>query len=126
MQVDVAERRQFDHPLRNNAAIADNDDHLRVERFQLAAKIGVVLDCVWLRDGKAQQGRGLFDRANGHFHATAFGFVGAGDDELYIEADFRQLLQCRNCKGGRAAEHEMEGRVHEIRSDSAESTTRQL
>ena len=54
MQVDVAQRRQIDHPLRNDASVADDDDRLRRDAFQLRAKFLVVLDLLRLGDRKIE------------------------------------------------------------------------
>ena len=39
MQIDVAKRRQIDHPLRNDAPIPDDNDCVRLERGELAREI---------------------------------------------------------------------------------------
>ena len=48
MKIDVAELGQIDHPLRNDAAIADHDDRFRRNALQLRAKFIVVLDLLRL------------------------------------------------------------------------------
>ena len=54
VQVDVAERREIEHPLRNDAAVADDDDGVGLECGELGAKFVVGLDAVRLSDGKIQ------------------------------------------------------------------------
>ena len=39
VQVDVAERRKIEHPLRNDAAVTDDDDGVGLERGELSAEI---------------------------------------------------------------------------------------
>ncbi len=54
VQVDVAERRKIEHPLRNDAAVADDDDGVGFEGGELGAEFVVGLDAVGLGDGKIQ------------------------------------------------------------------------
>ena len=46
VQIEVAEPRQIDHPLRNDAAIADDDDRVWANDLQKGAEFLVVLDLV--------------------------------------------------------------------------------
>jgi hypothetical protein len=62
VQIDVAERRQVKHPLRNDAAVADHDDRIGLEGAELRAKFVVGFDSVGLRDGHSQLQGGLLDR----------------------------------------------------------------
>ena len=50
VQVDIAERGQIEHPLRNDAAVTDDDDGVRLELGELSAEAGVVLDAFGLGD----------------------------------------------------------------------------
>src|SRR6266567_266760 len=59
VQVDVAERRQIEHPLRNDAAVADNDDGVGLEGGELSAEVVIVFDALGLRDRKVQLQRRL-------------------------------------------------------------------
>ena len=52
VQVDVAEWREIEHPLRNDAAVADDDDGVGLEGGELGAEFVVGLDAVGLGDGK--------------------------------------------------------------------------
>ena len=54
VQVDVAERREIEHPLRNDAAVADDDDGVGLEGGELGAEFVVGLDAVGLGDGEIQ------------------------------------------------------------------------
>src|SRR5438094_410644 len=58
MQIDVAELRQIEHPLRNNAAIADHDDRIGISLLQVCAQLFVVLDLFRLVDRQT----GFFSR----------------------------------------------------------------
>ena len=54
-------RGQIDHPLRNDAAIADDDDRVRAAVLQVAREIhDVVLDCRGLRNRDAERDCRLF------------------------------------------------------------------
>ena len=59
MQVDVAERREVEHPLRDDAAVADYDDGVGLEGGELRAEFFVGLDAVGLGDREIQFQRGL-------------------------------------------------------------------
>ena len=69
MHVDPAEPRKINHPLRNDAAIADDDDRVRANRRKLVAEFGVVLDGGGLQ--QRQRPRRMAASCtgrNGHFH----------------------------------------------------------
>src|ERR1700680_4137344 len=51
VQVDVPERRKIEHPLRNDAAIADDDDGVGLERSELSAEFVVGFDAIGLGNG---------------------------------------------------------------------------
>ena len=82
MQVDVAEGREVEHPLRDDAAIADDDDGVGFDGGELGTELIVRLDLVGLRDGKIQFLRGLFYRRSDELEAASFWAVGLGDDEV--------------------------------------------
>ncbi len=65
VQVDVAERRQVDHPLRNDAAVADDNDRLRPDALELRTKFFVVLDLLRLDDGQVELQRFALYRRRG-------------------------------------------------------------
>jgi len=52
VQVDVADRREIEHPLRNDAAVANDDDGVWFQGGELGAEFLVSLDAVGLGDGK--------------------------------------------------------------------------
>ena len=54
VQVDVAEWREIEHPLRNDAAVTDDDDGVGLEGGELGAEFVVSLDAVGLSDGEIQ------------------------------------------------------------------------
>ncbi len=62
MQVDVTERREIEHPLGNDAAVADDDDGVGLEFGELGAEFVVGLDAFGLGDRKMQLQRRFFDR----------------------------------------------------------------
>ena len=80
MQIDVAERRQVQHPLRNDAAVADDDDRVEFERGELGAKFVVDFNFVGLSDGQSQLQSGLLDRRRRQLQSAAFGAIGLGYD----------------------------------------------
>ena len=61
MQIDIAEPRQSDHPVRNESAVANDDDRVRLDRFQLAAEFRIILDALWLNNGEQKLDGFLLD-----------------------------------------------------------------
>ena len=108
MQVEVAERRQIDHPLRNDAAIAHDDDGLRSDLLQLSAEFLVVLDPVRLDDGQVECEGDTFDRRRDNFHAAAAGPIRLRHDQLHAEARGYKLLECGYGELGGAAKDQVE------------------
>ena len=105
VQVDVAERREIEHPLRDDAAVADDDDGVGLEGGELGAEFFVGLDAVGLGDGEIQFQGGLFYWAMHEFEAAAFGAVGLRDDEVDAESGGDQFFERRDGEGRRAAEN---------------------
>ncbi len=112
VQVDVAERREIEHPLGNDAAVADDDDGVRLEGGELGAEIVVGLDAVGLGDGEIQFERGFFDGRWDEFEAASFGTIGLSHDEMDAEAGVDQLFKRGDGEVRRAAENEIEGLGH--------------
>ena len=52
VEINVTQRREIEHPLRDDAAVADDDDGLRFDGGELAAEFVVGLDAVGLGDGE--------------------------------------------------------------------------
>jgi len=109
VEVDVAERREIEHPLRDDAAVADDDDGVGLEGDELSAEFFVLLDSVGLGDGKVQLERRLFDRGSDKFETAAFGTVGLSHDEVHAESGVNQCFQRRYGEERRPAEDEIEG-----------------
>ena len=80
MEIDVAERREVEHPLGNDAAVADDDDGVGLEGGELGAEFVVGLDAVGLGDGEVQFQSGFFDGGLDEFQAASLGAVGLGYD----------------------------------------------
>jgi hypothetical protein len=79
MQIDAAIRREVEHPLRNDAAVGDDEDGLRKNVFEQGAELEVVLDLLRLNDRNAVfESYTLYGRRL-HFHAPACGAVGLRD-----------------------------------------------
>ena len=92
VEVDVAESREIEHPLRNDAAVADDDDSVGLESRELSAEFFVGLDAVGLDDGKIQLQCRLFDRRRNKFKAASFGTVGLCHDQMHAESGGDQLF----------------------------------
>ena len=61
VQVDITEGWKVEHPLRNEAAVADDDDGFGLECGELGAEFVVVLDLVGLYYWQRESNRGLLD-----------------------------------------------------------------
>ena len=108
MEVDVAEWRKIEHPLRDYAAVADDDDRVGLEGGELGAEFVVGLDAFGLGDREIQLERGLFDWRLDEFEAASFGTVGLSDDEVDAESGVDQLFECGDGEARRAAENEIQ------------------
>src|ERR1017187_6077238 len=106
MEIDVAEWREIEHPLGNNAAIANDDDGGGLQRGELGAEFVVGLDAVRLRDRQVQSQRRLFDRRGNEFEAASLGTIWLSYDEMNAEPSFDELLECGDGEARRAAENE--------------------
>src|SRR5258707_1636623 len=106
MQVDVTERRQVEHPLRNDAAVADDHNNVRLETGLVRAEFVVVLDLIGLRDRQSQLQRGLFDRRGNYFQNTALVPVRLGENELNRKSGRDERFKSEHGKARRTAEYE--------------------
>lgn len=82
MEVDVSMTRQIEHPLRDDAAVADHDDCIRVDARKLSAEFVVGLDSIGLGNRKTQLLRGLFNRGRNEFEASPLRAIWLGDDKM--------------------------------------------
>ena len=118
MQIDVAKRRQIDHPLRNDASIADYDDCVGLEGGELGAEFVVVLDALGLRDRQIKREGGLFYRRMSKHKTTSPRSVRLRDHQANREARVDQLLQRGHGKARRAAEDESESGIESLTIES--------
>jgi hypothetical protein len=84
VNVDVAEGREVEHPLRDDSAIAYDNDGIGLSCDELAAEFFVGLDALRLTDGEIQFERGLLDRGDDELEAAPFGAIGLRDDEVDV------------------------------------------
>src|SRR5262249_36545438 len=103
MKIQIAESRKVEHPLGNDAAVADHDDRVWFTSSEFRAKFVVGFNFFWLRDGNAEAQRGLFDRRERHFHATSMSTIRLRDHQRYGITCRDKLFQGRNSKGRSAA-----------------------
>src|SRR5882762_11919551 len=92
MHVKVAKGWKVDHPLRDDAAVANDDEGIRFELGELIAKILVVLDLVGLSDRKAELQGSFLNRRRRQLHPAATRSVRRGDDQAHGEPGLDQLL----------------------------------
>src|SRR5579863_2964246 len=109
MQVYVAKRWQIEHPLRNDAAITDDNDGISLESGQLSAELVVVPDAFGPGDGQFQLHSALFDRRGTRFKAPSFGPIRLRDNELNMKSCLYQFVECRHGKARCSAKHKIEG-----------------
>src|SRR5260370_25702185 len=112
MEIDVAERWEIEHPLRDNASVTHNDDRVWSESCQFGAELVVIFDFVRLGDWQSEFQRALFDGRYGRFQASAFRSIGLGNDQTDVESSRREFRERRDCEVGRAAENELKGGRH--------------
>ena len=106
MQVQISESRKIDHPLRNDAAIAHDNDGVRVDRRQLIAEFGVILDGSGLHDGNPQVRRRIFHRRNCNFHPASARPIGLRYRQHHGMPRIDQSLQGRDSESRRATENQ--------------------
>ena len=84
---------EIEHPLGNDASVADHNDGVRLESSKLGAEIFVVLDLIWLRDRQAKFCRALFDWRPGERKASAFGTIRPSNDQAHPKPCSDKLFQ---------------------------------
>ncbi len=114
MQVDVAERRKIEHPLRDDAAVTNHDDGVGLEGGELSTEIVVVLDVLRLGDWQSQLQGAVFNRGGKQFEAAPLGTIRSGDQEINVESSLDQSVKHRYSKTRRAAKDEIEGLGHRV------------
>ncbi len=106
VQVEISKTREIDHPLRDDAAITDDNDRVGTELRKLLAKFFVVLDLAGLDDLNAQADGGPFDGRNRQFHSAAPRPVRLRNHQRHGMPTFDQFFKGRNSKTRRAAENQ--------------------
>jgi len=93
MNVQIAVRRQVDHPLGDDAPVAYDDDGIGIDRLELRLKFGIVLDALRLRDFKASGQRALFHRRGRDFHAPAARLIRLRDYKRHMVSSVGKSLE---------------------------------
>ncbi len=106
MQVYISKPGKINHPLRNDAAIANNNDRVRANRNKLVAEFGIVLDGTGLQHGNAEAERRLFHGRNGHFHPPSARPIGLRHHQRNGMPGRDQFLQRRDSETRSAAENQ--------------------
>src|ERR1019366_1999435 len=96
MQIQISKPRKIDHPLRDDAAVADDDNRVWANRRELVAEFGVVLDGRGLHDGNAQVDCGIFHWRNGHFHPASARAIGLRHHQRHGMSSADQFLKGRD------------------------------
>src|ERR1035441_4752090 len=110
MQIQISEAGKINHPLRNDASIADDDDRVndrvRTNRRQLGAEFGVVLDGVRLHHGNTQADCRIFHGRNGHFHSAPARPIGLRYQQRHGMTSLDQSLQGRDSESRSSTENQ--------------------
>ena len=109
VKVDVAEPREIQHPLRDEAAVTNHNDSLGLESGDLGAEFFVGLDALRLGDGEIEFQCRLFDRRRHDFKAATLRAVGLSHDEMHAESGSSQLFEGGYSETWRAAKREIQG-----------------
>src|SRR5438094_6803257 len=109
VQVDISQRRQVDHPLRNDASVPDYDDCVWFEIGKLRPKFLIVLDSIGLSNRQSEFARALLYWREGHLHASSARSVRLSHYRVHRESRVHQPLQRRYGELRSAAENKMDG-----------------
>src|SRR5262249_12720628 len=96
MQIDVAEWRQVEHPIRKKSAISDPHDSQWLCSLKPRAKVLIIFDLLRLSDRNFELLSDLLHRRRNGLHPSAGGPIRLRDDEPNIVASTRERLQCWN------------------------------
>src|ERR1700728_4923452 len=108
MKVDVAEGRKIEHPLGNDASVANDNDRIRMKGRKLRPEFLIHLDAIRLGDWNPESRRRLFYRRANEFETASFGTIRLGNHKVSAEAGRGQLFERRNSESRRAAENEIQ------------------
>jgi len=98
--------RQVEHPLRNDAAVGDDEDGVGRDSFKLGAQLGVVLKLVGLEDSDSVEMGRLFDRRSLELLVAANGAVRLRDDERNLMTGSDDGIERRDSELWGSAEDE--------------------
>src|SRR6202022_4836939 len=93
MEIDVAQRWEIEHPLRDNVSVTHNDDRVGSESCQFGAELVVIFDFVRLGDWQSELQRALFDWRYSRFQASAFRSIGLGNYQTDVEASSGEFFE---------------------------------
>ena len=106
MQIQISEPGKINHPLRNDAAIADDNDRIRSNCHKLVAEFGIVFDGNGLYHGNAQAGGRILHRRNRHFHAAPARPIRLRHHHRHGMTGLDQSLQGRDSEARSATENQ--------------------
>src|SRR5262249_24583691 len=107
MNVDVATRGKIEHPRRNQAPIAHDDDGLWLQLVQTLLELLVGFDFFRLNYRKSEFEGGLLDRRRGQGPSATLRAVRLGYYQLQVESSSGQTPQRRHSKLRRPAENQL-------------------
>src|SRR5215510_3945879 len=114
MGIQVPKGRKVDHPLRNDAPVAYDDDGVWPKLGELGPEILIVFDCVGLRDGELEPQCALLNWRRRQFHATTTRSVRLRHDQLNMKPVFNQFFERGYRESRRSSEDEVEGLRHRV------------
>ncbi len=106
VDVNVAEAREVEHPLGDDAAVSDYDDGVRGNLFKKSTKFGVGFESLGLEDGKTEGEGELLDRRDVKLELAAGRAVGLREDERNFVARVDDGLEAGDSEFWGSAEDE--------------------
>lgn len=104
VDIDVAEARQVEHPLGDDAAVGDDDDGVGGYGFEAGAEVEIGFEALGLEDGEAEGEGELLDGGDVELELAAGGAVGLGENESDFVARVDEGLEAGNGEFGGSAE----------------------
>src|SRR5258705_2815771 len=93
MHVEISQGWKVNHPLRDDAPVADDNNGLGFQARKLSAKVFVVFDLFRLCDGEPELQSTLFNGRFRQLHPAATRPVGLRDYQTNKETRFDQFLE---------------------------------
>jgi len=107
VQINIAERREVEHPAGNDSAVGYDYNYVGADSFELSAKFSVGLDLLGLEDGDSMGEGSTLYRRGMHIHAASGCSVGLRHDERNIMAPYDRFER-RYCELRRSTKYQFQ------------------